>query len=334
MILITGGTGFLGAHLLYRLVHNGKKIRALKRSGSSMDLVDRVFKRNNATALLQSIEWFEVDLPDMYALSEAFKGVTHVYHTAAMVSFDPSDRDLMMKTNIEGTANVVNIALEKNIDKLCFVSSIAALGRTDNNKPVDEETHFSTSVNPSFYSVSKYESEREVWRGIHEGLNAVIVNPSVILGAGNWNSGSSKLFQTVYNGLKFYTSGSNGFVDVDDVARAMIMLMEDDVTAERFILNAENVSYQQLFVWMAESLKVDAPKRKAGRLLSAVYWRLQKINSMLTGKAPLVTKESAQTAQQHYHYNNQKFLTRFDFKYKPVKQTINEAASLFLKEIR
>ncbi len=332
MILVTGGTGFVGSHLLYRLVSKGKNVRAIKRSCSSKEMVQQVFKRHHAEEMLSAIEWVEADVLDQFALLDAMEAVKQVYHTAATVSFEPTGKSLMMQTNVTGTANVVNAALEKKIDKLCFVSSIAALGRTSGNKPVDEQTHFSSSVKPSAYSVSKFEAEREVWRGIHEGLNAVIVNPSIILGAGNWNEGSSKLFQTVYHGLKFYTTGSNGFVDVDDVSKAMILLMESDITNERFIISSENIRYQQLFTWMATSLGVPVPQKKAGALLSAVYWRALKVQSLLTGKAAVVTKETARTAQQHYRYNNSKFLKQFDFEYLPVQKSIEQAAKLFLQE--
>ncbi len=332
MILVTGGTGFVGSHLIYRLVANGNKVRAIKRENSSLDLVNRVFSRNHTENLLTNIEWIKADVLDLFSLLDAFEGVSHVYHAAATVSFEPAEKELMMRINKEGTANVVNAALEKKISKLCFVSSIAALGRASDNKLINEDTHFSSSVKPSVYSISKFEAEREVWRGIHEGLNAVIVNPSIILGAGDWNSGSTQLFKTVYNGLKFYTSGSNGFVDVNDVVVAMIKLMESDVSGEQFIVSAENISYRQLFNMIAEALKVPAPKYLAGKVLSNIYWRALKVHSAITRKQPLVTKESARTAQQLYLYDNSKLLKTIEFKYIPVNQTINETAEIFLKE--
>ncbi len=335
MILVTGGTGFLGAHLLYNLTSIGNKVRAIKRDSSSLNLVNIIFSYydSNPDRLLKKIEWVTADVLDIYSLREAFGGVSQLYHTAAMVSFEPHLKEQMYKINVSGTANVVNIALEQGISKMCYVSSIAALGRASKGKPVTENTHFSSSVNPSAYSVSKFESEREVWRGIHEGLNTVIVNPSVIIGPGNWNAGSSKLFQTVYKGLKFYTTGSNGFVDVNDVAKVMILLMNSDIVNEQFIISAENVSYQQLFTWIADSLGVPAPKYKANALLSAVYWRMLKAWSFITGKAALVTQETARTAQQHYQYDNSKFLNRFDFEYLPVRKSIEQAASLLSKDL-
>ena len=335
MILVTGGTGFLGAHLLYHLTLAGKEIRALKRGHSSLKLVNKIFSYYTKTPdiLLSKIEWVTGDVLDLFSLQEAFIGVKKVYHTAAVVSFEPGEKKQMLHTNVAGTANVVNVALEKKIDKLCYVSSIAALGRSSDKKPISEHTHFSTSETPSTYAISKYEAEREVWRGIHEGLNAVIVNPSVILGPGNWNTGSAKLFQTIYNGLKFYTKGVNGFVDVNDVARVMMLLMESDVAGEQFLVTAEDVSYHQLFTMMAEVLKVKPPKREAGVFLSTMYWRLLAIKSLVTGKNPTVTKETAQTAQQVFHYDNGKLLKHLDFQYMPVEESVKQAGELFLSEL-
>ncbi|RLD91070.1 MAG: hypothetical protein DRJ09_02250 [Bacteroidetes bacterium] len=335
MILVTGGTGFLGAHLLYHLTRAGKEVRVVKREHSSLNLVHKIFSYYSKTPdiLLSKIEWVTGDVLDLLSLQEAFRGVKEVYHSAAVVSFESGAKKQMLHTNISGTANVVNVALEKNISKLCYVSSIAALGRSSDEKPITESTYFSSSENPSAYALSKYEAEREVWRGIHEGLNAVIVNPSVILGPGDWNTGSAKLFQTIYNGLKFYTRGVNGFVDVNDVANVMILLMESDVAGEQFLVNAEDVSYQHLFSMMAEALKVKPPTREAGVFLSALYWRLLALKSLLTGKKPTVTKETAQTAQQVFHYDNGKLLKYFDFQYMPIRESVNRATELFMKNL-
>ena len=334
MILVTGGTGFVGSHLLYHLTLLGKEVRAIKREGSSLDLVKKIFSyyTDRPDELLSKIEWVTADVLDLFSLQDAFQGVAEVYHTAAVVSFEPGTKKQMFHTNVSGTANIVNVALEKKISKLCYVSSIAAFGRSSDKKPITESTHFSSSENPSAYSISKFEAEREVWRGIHEGLNAVIVNPSVILGPGDWSAGSARLFKTVYKGLKFYTRGVNGFVDVNDVARAMILLMDSDVSGEQFLITAENVSYQHLFTMMAAALKVEAPKYEAGALLSELYWRGLKVKSLFTGKSPTVTKETAYTAQQVYRYDNGKFLKNFDFQYLPIKESINRTAELFLKE--
>ena len=223
MILVTGGTGLLGSHLLLELARSGKNVRALKRKSSNISQVRKVFLYyvQNADELLQNIEWFEGDLLDFGSIEDSLEGVKEIYHAGAVVSFYPSDHKSMLKVNIEGTANLVNLALEKAISKFCYVSSVSTLGRADNLGLTDEETYWKASNKNSQYAISKYGAEREVWRGIEEGLNAVIVNPSVILGPGDWKSGSPAFFSRIGKGLKFYTSGINGFVDVRDVSKAM-----------------------------------------------------------------------------------------------------------------
>jgi len=264
MIMVTGGTGFVGAHLLYHLTKEGKRVKALKRPGSDVKWVKKIFSyySKNPEEQFGLVEWVEGDILDNYSLTEAFDGVDQLYHTAAMVSFHASDREKVIKTNVEGTANVVNAALEKNIGKMCYVSTVGVLGRDDTKDLTDEDTQLKTSSGSSVYSKSKYEAEREVWRGIAEGLNAVIVNPSIIVGPGNWQAGSSQVFETMWKGLKFYTGGMNGFVDVNDLVKAMIILMEGDYSGERYIISAENVSYKQFFEWMARAMDLPAPQSR------------------------------------------------------------------------
>jgi nucleoside-diphosphate-sugar epimerase len=335
MIAVTGGTGLVGAHLLLHLLKKGEKVKALKRKNSSIKLVEKVFSYycEQPEKYLSQVIWTEGDILDYFSLEDAFEDVNKVYHCAAMVSFESEDKSLLLKTNIEGTANVVNVLLKDKTVKLCHVSSIGALGRaSDSKKMITEKTHFSSSVNPSVYSLSKYESEREVWRGIIEGLNAVIVNPSVIIGPGDWNKGSSKLFQTVFNGLKYYTGGVNGFVDVNDLVKIMITLTDSSVNGEQFIVNSENVPYKQIFEWIAQALMVKPPDREAGRVLSELAWRILKIKKIITGKKSSITKETAKTARQIYKYDNTKLLNYIDFKYTPVKETVYKTAEFFLNE--
>ncbi len=334
MNLVTGGTGFLGAHLLYHLTNKGEAVKALKRPHSSTALTEKIFSfyTENPEQLLQKITWVEGDVLDIQSLIDHSADVDFVYHTAAVVSFDSRDREKMLETNINGTANVVNAALETGIKKLCHVSSIAALGRTGNNGVTDEESPWAGAKGVSNYALSKYEAEREVWRGIAEGLDAVIVNPSVILGPGNWNAGSSKLFTTVYKGLKVYTLGTNGYIDVNDVAQAMIWLMNSHVTGERFVLNSENVAYKQLFEWMAAALHVSAPTLKAGALLSELAWRSLKLVSFFTRKPPFITKETARTANRIHRYSADKFKLLSRLKVTSVNQSIRQTGVLFLKD--
>lgn len=336
MNIITGGTGFLGAHVAYHLISKGEEVKILKRKGSSDYLIRKIFKwySNNPEDLFKKIKWENADILDIFSLEDSIDDFDKVYHTAATVSFDKKDRDKILHNNINGTRNLVNVLLDKKDVKLCHVSSIGALGRTSNpGKLITEKTHFTSSTNPSIYSISKFESEREVWRGMEEGLQAFIVKPSIILGPGDWEKGSVKLIKTVFKGLKFYTRGVNGFVDVNDVAEIMIKLMESDVSGEQFIISSGNVSYKQLFDWMAEALNVKPPKYKAGKILSEVGWRASAVKGKLTGKQPVITRETATTANRIYKYDNSKLFKYIDYDYTPVKETVTRTAKIFLEDL-
>ena len=333
MVFVTGGTGFLGAHLLYHLLKKGKNVKALRRPESKNDLLERIFGfyTGNARELIDRIEWIEGDLLDIYSLEEILNEVSTIYHSAAIVSFQPGDKKQMMHTNIKGTANLVNIAIEKKINKFCHVSSIAAIGRADNSKTIDEQTTWRASKRNSSYAVSKYGAEREVWRGIEEGLNAVIINPSIILGPGEINSGSGKLIATILNGLKFYTSGVNGYVDVRDVVRTMIMLADSSISGERFVVSAENILYKDLFEMISGKLGKSPPKYNASRWIGEIAWRFEHIKGKLTGSKPLITRETANTAANIYVYSNKKIINQLNFQFTPIQQSINEACDYYLK---
>lgn len=333
---VTGGTGFVGSHLLYYLTKEGNKVNALKRKNSSVELTKKIFlwHEPDSLNLFNQINWVNGDVTDLDSLNNFIKPGMKLYHTAGLVSFNPEDKEKLMEINQNGTANVVNVSLDKKIEKLCFVSSIAAVGR-DNSEPLtSEETPWDNRAKISNYAISKHEAEREVWRGIAEGLNAVIVNPTIILGPGDWNKGSVKMFQKVYSGLSFYTPGKNGYVDVEDLVKIMILLENKPISGERFIINSENVTYKDLFTWMAEGLNVKPPKYKAGKFLSEAVWRIDKIKSLVTRQKPLITKETARTAQQSYEYSNAKIITATGYQFKPLKQTLKETGKIFLNDVK
>jgi nucleoside-diphosphate-sugar epimerase len=334
MILVTGGTGFIGSHLLFHLTSSGEKVKALKRAESSTDLTSKIFSyySDDPQKLMKKIEWVDGDLLDYFSLFDALKGIKQLYHVAAAVSFHSNDKENVIRTNVDGTANLVNAALDQKVSKLCFVSSIGALGRAVSIGLVTEETEFQPSSKNSVYSTSKYESEKEVWRGMAEGLDVVVVNPSIVVGPGNWNAGSPQLFQTMWNGLKFYSVGTNGFVDVNDVAKALVLIMNGPFSGERFILSAENITYKQFFEWMAEAMKMPTPKIKAGLFLSAIGWRVLKVKSLLTGSRSGITKETSKTANQVYRYSNKKVIEATRIRFVPVKESIEKTAALFLSE--
>ena len=328
----------LGAHLLLDLTRSGIKVRALKRVNSDLSVVKKIFSwySSEADKLFQQIEWVEGYLSDKAALREGMTGVDAVVHAAAKVSFDPRDRISMLLENVEGTTHLVDLALELNIPRFCHVSSVAALGGQDGGLPVDESFSWKNDRRRSAYSESKFLSEMEVWRGVEEGLECVIVNPSIILGPGNWNNSSPRFFQTVGKGMKFYTSGKAGFVDVRDVSKAMIALLLsnewDKVKNQRFVLSAENRTYREIFEMIAVAIHQPKPSIQAGRLMLQLGWRASRFASFLTGKFPALTRETARNAVKISAYDGSKITRIIDFKYSPIDQTIQDIGKIFLEE--
>lgn len=329
MVFVTGGTGLVGSYLLINLLKQGKKVRALKRNNSNMEQVEFAFAQyfDQPQHYLNQIEWVEGELLDVYFIEEALEGIEQVYHAAAMVSFQPEQKDLLMKTNVQGTAILVDAANRMGVKKFAFISSIASLGR-GNNKMTDEECWWDSGEKSSQYSLSKYLAEQEVWRASAEGLDVVIVNPSIILGPGEWTSGSSELFHTIYKGLKFFTKGSTGFVDVRDVAMACIALMESDIVNERFILNAENIKYKELFDYIAEGFNVKEPSLFVSERMGAVAWRIAWLVGKMSGKRPLITKETTRSANNMTRYSNEKIRKSIDYNFISIKQSVAETCLL------
>lgn len=321
LFLVTGGTGFIGSYLLRLLLQRGYRVRAIRRSSSRMDLVSDLTDR---------VEWIETDVTDILGLEDAFEGVTHVFHCAAMVSFHPRDVSRMMHINVEGTANIVNFSLHNQVQKLVHVSSIAAIGRTKGRPHLDEQAKWVQSKANTNYAISKYLSEQEVWRGHIEGLPVAIVNPSIVLGSGFWNEGSARFFKQVYEGLKFSPVGHSGFVDVRDVAQCMLLLMESDISGERYILNAENIGYKSFFEKIARAIDKKPPSITVTPLLAEIAWRVEWLKEKLLGAEPVVTKESARSSVSSYSYANQKSLSIPGFSYRSLDQTIDETARQFL----
>jgi dihydroflavonol-4-reductase len=333
MILVTGGTGLLGSHLLFELVSSGKKVRAIRRRPGREALVRKVFGyySTDAGELFSRIEWFDADLMDFGAMEDAIDGVKEVYHVGAVVSFYPKDHKTMLKVNIEGTANLVNLAIHHGVEKFCYVSSVSTLGRADNDGLSDEETYWVPSRKNSVYSQSKYGAEREIWRGMEEGLNAVIVLPSVIIGPGYWQENSG-LFRLVHQGLKYATRGVNGYVDARDVCRAMVLLMENNCFGERFIASAGNFSYLEFFTMVARHMNKPAPSVIVPPLLTGLAWRVEALRCALTGSKPEVTREMAITTSQVYTYNNRKIRDRLRFEFRDADDSIRETCEIFLKD--
>lgn len=319
-ILITGATGLVGSTVARQLLEENHTVFALVRPGSDRSLL---------AGIETKIQWVEGDILDIGALEMAMEQVEYVVHTAAVVSFIPKDRKMMYKVNMEGTANVVNVCLKSNISKLCHVSSIAALGRPDSRKildnqdlVIDEDQRWEESPENSEYAKSKYLAELEVWRGIEEGLNAVIVNPTLILGEGDWSKSSTQIFRYVFQEKPFYTEGIANYVDVQDVAKAVVRLLFSDIAGERFLLNAGSISYQSLFNSIADAMGKKKPSFKVGPGLAGVIWRIEAVRTWLMGTKPLITKETAQSSTRRFRYNNEKIKKALGFEFLPIEKTI------------
>jgi dihydroflavonol-4-reductase len=321
MILVTGGAGLLGKELIAQLLAEGKKVRAIYNKTPLPNLNSNI------------LEQLQCNILDVVGLEEAMAGIEEIYHCAAIVTFNPKRKMEMFKINIEGTANVVNIALEAGVKKMVHVSSVAALGRIREDELINETMNWTEETSNSNYGQSKYLAELEVWRGIGEGLNAVMVNPVVILGAGDWNGGSSKLFQTAYNEFPWYAEGTTGFVDVRDVVKVMTQLMESDITAQRFIVSAENRSYRDVFTLMAKAFNKKPPHKIVTPLIAKIVWRLEAFKSLFTKQDPLLTKETAKTALAKVNFDNSK-LKKFlpGFTYRKIEETIVETCAALLQK--
>lgn len=333
MILLTGATGFLGSHVLYKLLLNGEKVRATKRISSSLENVKRVFKfyGEDKLSLLDKVEWSDADLLDVLEVEEAVKGVDEIYHCAAVVSFNPKDKQAMLHTNSSGTENLVNAALEAGVKKFCHVSSIAALGRNSTKDIVTEKIWWKPSSKNSDYSVSKYRAEREVWRASEEGLDVVIVNPSVIIGPGDFSSGAYKMMQQAYKGISFYTDGATAFVDVRDVADAMIKLMKSEIKNERFIVSAANMNYRDFFDILHDAFGKKRPSIKATKTIVQLARYADKAKSVLTGAEHAITADTVNAISSSHQYDNVKLISHIGIQYIPVAQSAKEMCELFLK---
>ncbi len=334
MILVTGGSGLVGSHLLYELCKNGEKVRAIRRNASRLDLLEKLFEWYdplNGPGYFQGIDWVEADLDDISSLGDALDGISRVYHCAAMVSFLPQDRAMMMKVNVSGTANLVNLALQKGIEKFCHCSSVAAIGKPERGNKIDESLVWKTSAANSWYAISKYGAEREVWRASEEGLNVVIANPTVVIGPGDPARSSAQLYLSVKNGLKFYTSGVTGFVDARDVASAMVQLMDSEISSQRFIVNSENLPYRKVFEYFAAYAGTPPPRYRAGKFLSEAAWRLEWIRTFFTGQKPLITRETARNANTRRYFSNERIAKALGIRFRSVEEAAANTAAFYQK---
>ncbi|GAB1308342.1 NAD-dependent epimerase/dehydratase family protein [Urechidicola sp. KH5] len=334
MILVTGGTGLVGAHLLAKLVVDNDLVRAIKRASSNLDAIKNVFSyyHKDVDSFFNKIEWIDADVVDVPSLVPVFVDVTYVYHCAAVISFNPKAYRKMRKVNIEGTANIVNLSLEQGVKKFCFVSSIAAVGRSMTGKPIKEESEWQIENSNYGYAITKYGAELEVWRGTQEGLDAVIVNPGIILGAGFWDSGSGSLFEKASKGIPFYTEGVTGYVGVEDVIQCMLQLMDSNVVNERFILVAENRSYKQIFFELADALNAKTPTFKLKKWQTEIFWRFSLIVAAISRTKPILTKHSAASIHKRNNFDSSKIRRTLNYKFEDIEDTIKRVSKFYLEE--
>ncbi len=333
---VSGATGLVGSHLVMELLKAGKSVRALHRANSDKSLLKRVFQYygEDLSHYEAQLEWQEADLLDPFEVDSAVEGSEVFYHCAALVSFNPKDKQALIIDNAKMTANVVNAALHFKVPRFVHVSSVAALGRKPEQKEFDEESHWVESKQNSNYSKGKYAAELEVWRGIEEGLSAGIVNPCIILGPGTWSGGSAAIFRNVAEGFKFYTKGINAFVDVRDVVKAILILADRPELKERFVIAAENWTYEKVFKQIAEAMGKPAPSIEVKPWMAAFAWRWEAVKSRITGKAPLVTKETSRTSLNSYYYKNDNAKEVLGMDFRDLKESIQFIAECYLKEHR
>ena len=333
MILLTGGTGLLGSHLLYELMRGHEEVVALKRPTSNLDEVRRVFGyyTDEVEELFRRIDWVDADLMNQAEVERTLIDVDQVYHCAGMISFQPSDRNRMIRFNMESTANVVSACLAAGVNKLLHVSSTSAIGRPPENTAANESMIWARSKTSTGYAESKFRSEMEVWRGMEEGLNAVIVNPSIILGAGFWERGSSSMISRVAGGLKYAAPGFTGYVGIQDVVSAMTQLMNSDISGERFIISEGDYSYTQVFETIARSLGIQRKLKQVMPPLMRNLVRMDALAVIFTGKRR-ITIEHVRAAFSKVRFSSEKIQEDIDMKFTPLEQVIDGVARCYLKD--
>ena len=336
MILITGATGTIGAHVTLKLLQQNKKVVCIKRVGSDTNKTKKIFSyyTSEYEELFNQIKWVDADICDIYSILDALEGVDSVYHCAGFVTFNKKHEKELFKINVEGTANIVNACLEKNISALCHVSSIAAIHNPDITTNINESIYWKSSPNVGNYAISKYNGEREVWRGIEEGLNAVIVNPSIVLSPGLWHQSSGKLFDICFKGSPFYTNGKSATVDVVDVANCMIELVEKKHFNNRYILAENNYSFKELLTKIHCEFGKNAPKILANKFLLMVADIFESIRSKITNAEPLITKESAKSSLDSNTYSNSKIKNAIQYSFKPIDESVKFICSCYLKDLK
>ncbi|MBO0590768.1 NAD-dependent epimerase/dehydratase family protein [Cellulophaga sp. E16_2] len=333
MILVTGGTGLVGSHLLFELTKTNTVVRAIHREHSDLKQVEKIFSyyTKNYQEQFNKIEWVLADLNDVPALDIAFENITHVYHCAALISFDPRNYDKLFKINCEGTANIVNISLAKKVKKLAYISSIATIGQEINSDTVNEDSDWNAK-DANVYALTKHDAEIEVWRGSQEGLPSIILNPGVILGPGFWDSGSGTIFKTAAKGYAYYPPSGTGFIGVTDVVNLLILGMNSEINKERYIAIAENNTYKEILCHISKKLDLRPPNKELKKWQLSFLWRLDWLASFFSNKERKLTKNSTKSLQEQKKYDNQKIKTAFSYTFEPIDKVLDFCTEHFKKE--
>ncbi|MET6989225.1 NAD-dependent epimerase/dehydratase family protein [Sediminicola arcticus] len=333
MVLVTGGTGLVGSHLLLKLLEQGVKVRAIHRVESDLSRVEKIFSYYDSPSskFFDKIEWVVADINTIPDLEKAFEGVSQVYHCAALISFDPNDYEQLHKVNVEGTANIVNLCISNNIEKLCYVSSIAAIGKSIDNHEATEENDW-YQPHASVYSITKTAAELEVWRGSQENVPVVIINPGIILGPGFWKSGSGTLFQRASKAPKYFPPGGSGFIAVSDVVNIMTNLMKSDTQNERFIVISKNLSYQEILQKLTHAIKKDPPNKQIPFWTLEILWRLDWFWCLIANRKRQVTSASVYSLKNREFYSNTKLVERLDYTFASLEETILFSTKIFNEE--
>ena len=332
---VSGATGFLGAHVVCQLLQSGNQVRAFKRKSSNLSEFNQIFKSyfseiesKNALSLLT---WVDADVLEILSLESALAGASTIYHCAAMVSFFQKDHASMIEVNVTGTANMVNAALHCGVKQFCHVSSIAALGRAAAENHLDEKSTWENGKHNSQYAISKYQAEMEVWRGQEEGLTVFVVNPGVILGVGDFHKGSLTIIEAAAKGMPFYTEGVNGYVDVADVAACMLQLVRHNISGQRFVLVAQNLSNRELLFQLSELFGVKAPTIRVTKLLAELAWMAYAIKRLFIPRGLPLTKEIARSSLIKSYYSNTQIKNALQFEFRPIQETLANCVAAYLK---
>lgn len=325
-VLVTGGTGFIGSYIIKNLVESGHIVRAIRRSKKLPFFIP--------VEILNKVEWVDGDIMDIVSLNDAMQGVDNVVHSAAIVSFSKKQRREMYHVNVEGTANVVNAAIENQLKRFLHISSVAALGRTTKPETVTEQKKWEANKNNTHYAISKHHSELHVWRGFAEGLEGVVINPSTVLGYGDWRQSSCAIFKNAYKDFPWYTTGVNGFVGVEDVAEAAVQLLFSQISQQKFIVNAENWSFQHLFNTIADGFNKKHPHKHATKSMGEIAWRIEKLKEIITGKKALLTRETAKVAHSKTSFDSSALLKALpQFQFTPLEKVIKSSCQLYVKAL-